>query len=279
MWRQKIALGASSSFGIDYAEQAKLFSEIGFDGIFFDWQIDCAIDLWIEKAHKYGLYVQSIHAPFRNANILWENDEQSANSAIEELKLCIDSCSKNNVNIMVVHAFKGFKDHSPNEFGVARFSKVVDYAKEKNVKIAFENTEGEEYLQALMHHFENDTSVGFCWDTGHEMCYNHSKDMLALYGYKLFATHINDNLGIKNYGGEITYLDDLHLLPYDGIADWDYNIKRLKKYGCPEFLTLELTISSKKGRYDNDIYAKMDIKDYLSECYKRACKIASKLSY
>ena len=279
MWKQKIALGVSSSFGLDFNEQIKLFAEIGFDGIFFEWQIGSPIDSWINCARQHGLYVQSIHAPFRNAHVFWGNDEQLAQMAIDEQKQCIDVCSKNNVEIMVVHAFKGFKDHSPNTEGLNRFAQVIDYAKKNNVKIAFENTEGEEYLQALMHRFENDTHVGFCWDSGHEMCYNHSKDMLALYGDRLLATHINDNLGIKDFNGEITYLDDLHLLPYDGIADWDHNVNRLKKHGCPEFLTLELTICSKKGRYDNDIYAKMDIKDYLSECYKRACKIASRIAY
>ena len=83
-------------------------------------------------------------------------------------------------------------------------------AKERGVKVAFENTEGEEYLEALMDNFKDDDTVGFCWDTGHEMCYNHSQDMLAKYGDRLIATHINDNLGISDYDGKITWLDDLH---------------------------------------------------------------------
>ena len=29
--------------------------------------------------------------------------------------------------------------------------------------------------------------------------------------------------------GKTFWTDDLHLLPYDGIADWDYNVKRLKR--------------------------------------------------
>ena len=105
------------------------------------------------------------------------------------------------------------------------------------MKIAFENTEGEEYLTALMNAFKNDPSVGFCWDTGHEMCYNHSKDMLSLYGDKLICTHLNDNLGIRNYEGKITYLDDLHLLPFDGIADWDNLAARLKAHNYHDTLT------------------------------------------
>ena len=110
------------------------------------------------------------------------------------------------------------------------------------------------------------------------MCYNRSRDLLAIFGDRLIATHINDNLGIKDFNGEITYLDDLHLLPFDGIADWDYNAKRLLISNCPEILTFELTRNSKRDRFDNDIYKKMDITDYICECYKRACKVAAKLT-
>ena len=49
-----------------------------------------------------------------------------------------------------VHAFIGFEDHEPTAIGIKRFEKVVNSAEEKGIKIAFENTEGEEYLDALM---------------------------------------------------------------------------------------------------------------------------------
>lgn len=53
---------------------------------------------------------------------------------------------------------------------------------------------------------------------------------MALYGDKLIGTHLNDNLGIKDFTGKITWLDDLHLLPFDGIADWDSIVQRLCRY-------------------------------------------------
>lgn len=277
MWNKKLALGTSASFGIDFCEQVKLFKQVGFDAVFFCWEYDSPIDKWMDTAKECDMIIQSLHAPFKKAADFWGSDAQSAQIAIDELKACLDDCKKYNVPIMVVHAFIGFKDHSPTEIGVKRYAEVVEYAKKLNIKVAFENTEGEEYLAALMNEFKGNDTVGFCWDSGHEMCYNHSKDMLGLYGDRLIATHLNDNLGIKDFNGEITYRDDLHLLPFDGIADWDYNVSRLKKATCPEILTFELTTLSKKERHDNDIYKKMDFVDYLCECYKRACKIAAKL--
>ena len=151
-------------------------------------------------------------------------------------------------------------------------------AKELGIKIAFENTEGDEYLAALMEHFENNGSVGFCWDSGHEMCYNRSVDLLAKFGDRLIMTHLNDNLGIGSFDGEITWKDDLHLLPFDGVADWDHNISRLQKSRYMPILNFELKVSSKPDRHENDIYMQMSPEQYFTEAYKRACKIAYRYS-
>lgn len=42
------------------------------------------------------------------------------------------------------------------------------------------NVGGEAYLEESMSELRNYDNVGFCLDTGHEMCYNRGKDMLAL---------------------------------------------------------------------------------------------------
>ena len=151
----------------------------------------------------------------------------------------------------------------------------VHEAENLGVKVAFENTEGEEYLAAVMERFKNSPAVGFCWDTGHEMCYNHSKDMLSLYGDKLIATHINDNLGICDPCGSITWFDDLHLLPFDGIADWQGIAGRLNKCGYNGILTFELNRCSKPNRHENDFYSDMSIEKYLTHAFMRACRVAA----
>ena len=96
--------------------------------------------------------------------------------------------------------------------------------------------------------------------------------MLNLYGDRLLMTHLNDNLGISDPGGAIGAIDDLHLLPYDGIADWDSCCARLKKAQQQEILNLELLRVSKPGRHEND---KMPLPAYFAEAYARACRIAA----
>lgn len=276
MWKKKLCLGTSDCFGMSTADQIRTFARIGFDGFFTGWQADDPIGEWVRTAKDAGMIYQSIHAPFGRSAAMWGSDEAGGKAALDELLACLEDCKRWEVPIMVAHAFIGFNDHTPTPAGLERFGRLVKAAENSGVRIAFENTEGEAYLSALMEEFAGNPAVGFCWDSGHEMCYNHSKDMLARFGDRLVAVHLNDNLGIRDHGGNITWHDDLHLLPFDGIADWDDIVGRLKKCGFDGILTFELTRSSKPNRHENDLYANMDPVLYLTEAFKRACRVAAK---
>ena len=99
--------------------------------------------------------------------------------------------------------------------------------------------------------------------------------MMRLYGDRLFGTHLNDNLGVSDYNGVITWTDDLHLLPFDGIADWEDIASRLNKYHFDGPLTFELNTKSKPDRHDNDEYDKMPLELYIAKAYNRACRVAA----
>lgn len=273
MYGVKLCLGLSNALGLGEAEQIKLFASSGFEGFFADYSNDLAVCR--KTADELGMIFQSVHAPFVKVAEMWRDGENGI-SATKELCECVEKCSEFEVPIMVSHTYIGFDGADvPNETGFLNFEKVVEHAKKHGVKIAFENTEGEEFLAFLMKRFENCDSVGFCFDTGHEMCYNRSQDMTALYGSKLIATHLNDNLGIGNYDGKITWLDDLHLLPFDGIANWQNIAERLCKCGYNGILTFELNKNSKPDRHDNDLYAKMSAEEYVAQAYARACKFGA----
>lgn len=274
MWKSKLCLGTAEHYGISTKEQIKLFKKTGFEAFFVNWDKNVDIRDIKEYADEIGMIFQSIHAPFEKSADMWTTGEK-ADIAVAELMECLNDCAENNVPIMVCHAFIGFQNHSPNNCGIENFRKVVEKAKIVSVKIAFENTEGEEYLMALMNAFADYENVGFCWDTGHEMCYNHSNDMMKLYGSKIICTHLNDNLGIKDYNGKIIWTDDLHLLPGDGVADWKNIAHRLNQYNYNDILTFELNKISKPDRHENDVYTRMSIEGYVCEAYKRACMVAT----
>ncbi len=274
MWKTKLCLNVLKN-SVPVKEQIALFKKIGFDGFFVSWQEGVDLKDIRRYADSLDMYFQSVHAPFGRAADMWRGGEK-AEGALEELLRCLEDVADAGVEIMVCHAWKGFNtSEAPNQAGVEKYRRLVERANELGVRIAFENTEGEEFLDTLLQAFVGYKNVGFCLDTGHEMCYNRSKDMLALYGDRLIATHINDNLGIKDHNGVISPHDDLHLLPFDGVKDWENFAKRIRNCGYDGELTFELKLASQPDRHENDIYAEMQFERYLVEAYKRACRVAA----
>ncbi len=274
MYGMKLALSTLYGTALSDIEQLPLIKAAGFDGFFFCWRRGYDAKALKARADELSLDIQSVHAPFVQSARMWLPENEAAD-AINELLECLDVCRELGAPVMVCHAFIGFKDHTPTTDGIKNFRKIVDRAKEYGIKIAFENTEGREYLDALMDAFSGDETVGFCYDTGHEQCYNRGERMLSHYGDRLLVTHINDNLGVRDFSGEITFLDDLHLLPFDGIIDWEDTAREIAASAPVDYLTFELLTVSKKDRYENDKYAKLSIEEYLAEAYSRATRVAT----
>lgn len=275
MWKQKLCLGLMGGPGNSVPEQIAELKEVGYDAFFTGWRAGAKVVDWAKAAKESQMIYQSIHVGWDHAAHMWHGDEELGNAGIAEMTACLEDCARAEVPIMVAHAFVGFKDHSPTEIGLERFGKVIRAAEKLGVQIAFENTEGEEYLVALMDAFGNSPAVGFCWDTGHQLCYNPDTDMMARYGSRLLGTHINDNLGVRDFGGKTFWHDDLHLLPFDGIADWQDVAAKIKNSGFTGPLTFELNIVSKPDRRENDPYGRMPLADYLTAAYIRACRVAA----
>jgi sugar phosphate isomerase/epimerase len=172
---------------------------------------------------------------------------------------------------MVAHVYVGFdEEYKPTAFGIENYGKVVEYASEKGVKIAFENTEGTEYLDAVLNAYKHLECVGFCWDSGHEMCYNYSENLLERHGDVLIATHINDNLGIRDYNGKIFWHDDLHLLPFDGTMDYRKVGATLRRCNYQGTITLEIS----RTRVGMPWYKDYTVEQYFATAAERAAHVA-----
>lgn len=278
MYKQKLCMGVDVGFDMPLDEQIKLCAQIGFEEVFLNDSNKEKIDIpyLCKVAKETGVGIQSLHAPFNKSDDMWDEEGELADIAVNELLRYTEICACNEIPIMVTHAFIGFDTgRAPTNAGVERYGRVAKRAGELGVKLALENTEGDEFLATLMNALRGEKSVGFCWDSGHEQCYNYGRDLLALYGDRLLCTHLNDNLGIRDFGGKITWLDDLHLLPFDGIIDWQSAAQKLSDCGYNGSLTFELNIRSKPDRYENAKYEKLSVRDYMTEAYARACKIAT----
>lgn len=282
MNQRKIGIALGNAFRVNTAEIVKTVAKIGFgaiapsmpltEEIFFDHEnIVCT-------ARECGLLIPYVHAPFLNAAAMWQDAGEKGNLGEKEILRGIELCGRYEIPNLVLHAWIGFEpSDGPSSLGFSRMDRLVKKAGEYGVSLALENTEGEEYLAALMQRYKGEKTVGFCYDSGHEQCYNKGKDLLALYGDRLLVTHLNDNLGISDPDGKISPMDDLHLLPFDGKIDWEKTAERLKKSRLPEVLNFELNIKSKPGRHENDAYEKMTYEKYFTEAYRRAERIRNML--
>ncbi len=277
MWKRKLVLKACDSFGAPIEQVLPLIKQVGFEACFAEWKSAEQMANVAVLAKECGLEIPSMHAPFRKSKAMWVGSNEEAEIGVAQLIDCIHSCALHEVPVIVTHAYIGFDDdpHIPTAEGLARYERVLRATEGTGVKIAFENTEGEEFLAALFENFGNHPNIGFCWDSGHEMCYNHSQDMLALYGKYVCATHLNDNLGIMDYTGIAHPADDLHLLPFEGVADWADVTARLAATGFDGPLTFELKRHARPGRHETDRYMRIPLEEYLADCYNGACRVAT----
>lgn len=264
MHQYQIGLAVSPSFGFSTEDCIAHLKQHGFEATFTGLGTPEELDVWAEKCAQNGLFYSSIHAPFKRAAAMWE-DTLEGEDGERELYASIDACVQVGAPIAVVHPFIGFDKHTPTPMGLTRMCRVAEYAAKKNIKVAIENVEGEEYLDYLMAGLCNYDSIGFCLDTGHEICYNRGRDLLADYGNRLCYLHINSNVGITSPEGIITYKDDSHMFPFDGKADMNFLVDRLKKHQYNGVLMMELSRRNHTDRHTNDRYIAMEPDEYLAE--------------
>ncbi len=270
----KIGINAGAYHVQTPEESIDAIARAGFDACFTNWNETTDVAALAARIRSLGLIYQSIHAPFGPCSALWDEGDAGDEFASVLIR-CIHDCAENDVPIAVMHPIIGMdRNTPPSALGLKRFERIIKAAEETPVRLAFENVEHINYLQALIDAFADSPAVGFCWDTGHELCYNHAEDVPARYGDKLICTHLNDNLGMTD-PSVLTFLDDAHLMPFDGTADWAGICKRLKRAHYQGILMMELCSQAKPGRNTHDRYAALDQDAYLRQALERGRRIAA----
>ena len=265
--KRKLGVNVQERFYIGETDQLKMIKDAGFDS-FFTMMLreDTPEKMYgiADTAAKLGLCYETIHAPFGGANDLWEDGEDGA-EFYGEMTDRIDACQSLGVPVCIMHVTVTNEAPPESELGLNRFRSLAEYAYKKNVKLAFENLEIPKHLDMVLSEIKE--YHGFCWDIGHNNCYTPETDMMSLYSDRLICTHIHDNIGVTGDG--ITYLDDLHLLPFDGTIDWQKQMNKIKDARFDGTLMLELSkIKKQDGRYEA-----LSMEDYLAEAFTRAQRL------
>ena len=242
---------------VTVSETIDAIKKAGFKDVFVQWynkEWEYSQEEQLKYARKQGLNIIFAHLGYKNINDLWKECDEG-NKLVENYKKDIKICKQNNIPMVVMHLTSKKVAPNYNEIGLERIREIVNYAKELDIKVAFENTKIKGYLEYVIQNLDND-NVGICYDAGH--CHVHFNDEFPykMFKNKIFAVHLHDN----------DKSDDLHLLPFDGTIDWEKLIKKLRDCNYEGPITLEPCY-----RYD---YLNLT----LDEFYKKAYEVGKKIS-
>ncbi len=240
-------------------EQIPLFARVGFDSVFLSSGVTddfASIPRWAALARAWGIRPEAVHAPSGGMNAVWSEDSEAADAYLHGIRHIIDLCAAGAVDKLVMHVSTRSAP-PPTPSGLARYDALGTYAKEKGVHLCFENGDTTLHLRAVL--AAADPFHGFCYDTGHCLCYTPEEDLPADLGHRLLYTHIHDNMG-PGHG-------DMHLMPFDGVLPFDTLAADLATLGYKGTLNLELACHSQPA------YGTIPYPDFVKEAYNRICRL------
>lgn len=160
---------------------------------------------------KAGLECDNVHLTCNGSHALWAPGEEG-DAIVARLCREIELASSWGVRVGIVHTTWGIKPPPPlSDIGLTRFEAITKCAEEHRFTVAVENSAFLAYLHPVLEHLQS-PFVGYTFDSGHHHAFANGEDLLGRYGTRLCATHIHDNDGVI----------DLHLMAFDGNADWEY---------------------------------------------------------
>ncbi|MAE60872.1 MAG: hypothetical protein CMJ49_05875 [Planctomycetaceae bacterium] len=264
----KPAIFTSFDETIPLTQAIPMIRDAGFEAVSFGarpQQSDCttahARDAIRKLIDASGMTIDSLHAPFPEADRLFSLDETERSESIRQCRISLDAAADLDGKIVVIHLIQpygippGEVRNKMIERGRRSVGALADYAADRGVKLALENGQKRDYdqvLAGLLAEF-NDPHVGLCYDSGHENVQGTCFKLLEQFADRLLTVHIHDNRG-----------SDTHTLPYEGTIDWDRFREILHGLHYAGNLLLEVHMHHSQFK---------DHKVFLAEARKRAHKL------
>lgn len=256
-----LGISASTGYPIPLEFRFPMLKKAGFDSIILGWdnsEMATRVDrVWLAKA--FDLKIEHAHATYRDMNALWLPGSDGNRTALRLLREIAD-CAEFGIETLVLHLTNGSTPPPVSSAGLERLQYLVRLAEDSGVKLAFENTHSTEHPKAVLSAFES-PYVGLCFDSGHAHLWTPDTDWLHLFGDRLFAVHLHDNLADS----------DTHLLPMDGSINWDGVMQKLSAASYSGSLTLEVDL------HGCPIYDNLGIEVFLKKAFERGCVLNTML--
>lgn len=253
--------GISFYFGYssNYKERVKLIKNAGFECVITSADPDRnkqngSIRQQVKLFKEYGLKLSSLHMTYLGKELYnFFLDNKIGKKLEKRIIKDLHIAKKYGFSCVVVH-LKGEK----SDIGFDRIKRILKVCEKIDVPIAVENLENNQNL--LIDIFEKFDSpyIKFCYDSGHNNCFDSDFDYLSKYGDKLICVHLHDNMGDR----------DSHTLNKYGNTDWDKVAEKLSK--CKDVnLDYELLMYQKSDESEEDA---------VKLCFEQAKELEEKIA-
>jgi sugar phosphate isomerase/epimerase len=213
--------------------------------------------------NDYGITIDSLHAPLGYDIDVSSSDAEVRMYSVDVVKRTIDACTEIGCKIVCLHLSNDFEDPELDTRIKAAYESLdhlVPHARQHGVCIALENLFRQNSIVLFDHMLTQfqQKNIGVCYDSSHAQIAGDLFSPLERYGERIIAVHISDNRG---------QTDD-HVLPYEGIIDWNAFARNFARINYTGTFLLEVDMQNSSLK---------EPKVFLDEAYKRAKKITSLL--
>ena len=244
----------NTSYGVyGFEEAISRIASQGYDCIDYQGFVDIESDFFklpeeefmaeisrqMSQIHAHGMEISQAHAPWRTPR---DGDPEERKRWLEAMKKAIRGTKAMGCHRFVVHPLFPYMDTAEHPEEVWAMTEefigtLADYAKEYGVTVCLENMPFPVFPIATVEHCMDmldrlgRDNLKICIDTGHASIFKGSDvaSAVRLVADRLEAVHIHDNMG----------KEDEHLIPGDGIINWDDFAAALKEIGFDKVISLE----------------------------------------
>jgi len=218
------------------------------DFLYSRWEIE-QIATWLEE---FGLRLLDLHGSAGQEKNWASPRTHERLAGVELVANRIDMTARLGADVVVMHV--------PNDPASTPVRKSLDelepFAKERNVRLAIENTRNCDALRALLAEYGPDY-LGLCYDSGHGNMSPDGLDTLDEMKDRLIAVHLHDNDGRT----------DQHNLPFSGTTDWPRLARLVARSAYTGCVSLE---SNMRHHCDYD-----DEEAFLAAAFAAATRLAA----
>lgn len=270
---QVMNIGISTLFNLDLPLETvvPMVKKAGFDALsLMEIGEEGSVFLTTEErtgiksmCNDYDITIDSLHAPLGSDIDVSSSNTRVRMYSVGVVKRAIDACIDIGCKIVCLHLSNDFEDPElDTRIKTAHESlhHLVPYARQHGVCIALENLFRQNSIVLFDHMLTQfqEKNIGVCYDSSHALIAGDLFTPLERYRERIMAVHISDNRG---------QTDD-HILPYEGVIDWNAFARRFARINYAGTFLLEVDMQ-------NSSFKEPTV--FLDEAYKRAKKIISLL--